>query len=181
MQQIGLTLKNTKLGSYHRFSWFIVFLNMAAQMFLVSTPAYNDSIYLVAAVAVVLLGLTLVAVRGYFGAKGKPQYIIGILYAALLVTWITWELYWAAAILVLFYLLYLAAIRKFDVNFSEKHISYPSFPRKEIPWNELNNVIMKDGILTLDFKTNKVIQAETEDNTVNEKEFNEFCKKHLKL
>jgi hypothetical protein len=180
MQQIGLTLKNTKLRSYHRFSWFIVFLNMAAQSFLVSTPAYSNSIYLVAGVTLIVLVLTLAVVRGYVGAKTKTQYIIGILYAAQSVTWITWELYWAAAILVLFYLLYLVAIRKFDVNFSEEHISYPSFPRKEIPWNELNNVIMKDGILTIDFKTNKIIQAETEDNTVNEKEFNEFCKRHLR-
>jgi uncharacterized membrane protein len=178
MQQIGLTLKNTKLRSYHRFSWFIVFLNMAAQLFLVSTPAYSNSIYLVAGVAAIILVLTLVAVRGH-AARAKTQYIIGILYTALSVTWITWALYWAVAILVLFYLLYLVAIRRFDVSFSENHISYPSFPRKEIPWNELNNVIMKDGILTIDFKTNKIIQAETEGNTVNEKEFNEFCKRHL--
>jgi hypothetical protein len=179
MQQLDVTLKNTKLRSYHRFSWFIVFLNMAAQIFLVSTPAYKESIYLVAVVAVIVLTLTVISLRGYFGAKEKSQYIIGTLYAALSITWITWQIYWAAAIIVLFYLLYLVAIRKFDVSFSDKHISYPSFPRKEIPWNELNNVIMKDGILTIDFKNNKIIQAETEANTVNEKEFNEFCKKRL--
>lgn len=179
MQEIGLTLKNTKLRSYHRFSWFIVFLNMAAQLYIVSTPAYKDSVYFITGVAVFIAALTLAVWRDYLGAREKTPFVIGIQCAALAVAWIVWKIYWAAAILVLFYLLYRVAIRRFEVSFSDKHISYPSFPRKEIPWNELNNVIMKDGILTIDFKNNKIIQAETESNTVNEKEFNEFCKRHL--
>jgi hypothetical protein len=46
----------------------------------------------------------------------------------------------------------------------------------------LNNAILKDGILTIDFKNNRVLQAEIEDrmNDVNEVEFNDFCRQQLK-
>jgi len=61
-------------------------------------------------------------------------------------------------------------------------INYTSFPVRAIQWNELNNVILKDGILTIDFRNNKIVQAEIDDvsNTINEKEFNDFCSQQLK-
>ncbi|MGC4034655.1 MAG: hypothetical protein QM764_01750 [Chitinophagaceae bacterium] len=45
----------------------------------------------------------------------------------------------------------------------------------------MSNAILKDGILTIDFKNNKIIQAEIDEEyaVVNEKEFNEFCKRQL--
>jgi hypothetical protein len=40
---------------------------------------------------------------------------------------------------------------------------------------------MKDGVLTIDFKNNKIIQQSIDEarSSVNEKEFNEFCQKQL--
>ena len=45
-------------------------------------------------------------------------------------------------------------------------------------WNEFSNIILKDGLLTLDFKNNKLIQVaiDEEKMTVDENEFNEFCR-----
>jgi hypothetical protein len=43
-------------------------------------------------------------------------------------------------------------------------------------WNDFNNVVLKDNLLTLDFKNNKVLQLETEESTsIDEKVFNTFC------
>ena len=45
----------------------------------------------------------------------------------------------------------------------------------------MNNVVLKSGMLTLDFKNNKLIQKEVNDavpDTV-EKEFNAYCKIQL--
>jgi len=59
-------------------------------------------------------------------------------------------------------------------------IVYPSFPKRIILWNELQNIVLKDGILTIDFRNNKLIQQDLDEEvTVNEKEFNEFCKQQL--
>lgn len=180
MQQFNFFLKNTKRKSYHQFSWFIVFLNVIAQWFLVSTPAYQNGIYVIVVITVIAAALAVLTLRDYLGLAGKTPYIIGTLYAAVSVTWIKWELYWVVAILAFFYILYVLATRKFEVRFFDNYISYPSVPRKDVLWTELDNVIIKAGILTIDFKNNTLIQVETEDSDVNEREFNEFCKKRLK-
>ena len=46
--------------------------------------------------------------------------------------------------------------------------------KRTIEWKELNNVILKDGILTIDLKNNKVFQNEIMSPT-SEMDFNEFC------
>ncbi|HRX94260.1 MAG TPA: hypothetical protein P5158_09100, partial [Chitinophagaceae bacterium] len=58
---------------------------------------------------------------------------------------------------------------------------YPSFPVTKIQWNELNNIILKDEVLTIDLKSNKLIQHSigNANNSVNEEEFNEFCRQQL--
>ena len=56
-----------------------------------------------------------------------------------------------------------------------------SVPKKHIEWSQLNNIILKDGLLTIDFKNNKFIQQFIDDtNTaLNEQEFNDFCGQQL--
>jgi hypothetical protein len=83
------------------------------------------------------------------------------------------------AIILLFYFL---TRRKLRVDFNDHSISFPSFPRRSIHWNKLNNVMVKDGLLTIDFKDNRIIQQTIEENqSVNEQEFNEFCKRQLTI
>ena len=70
-----------------------------------------------------------------------------------------------------------------EFGFDKNGILLNSFPSKNYTWNEVINVILKDGILTVDLKNNRIIQRETEDSvSVDiEKEFNEFCSKHLRF
>ncbi len=44
-------------------------------------------------------------------------------------------------------------------------------------WSEISNVVLKDNLLTLDFKNNKLIQVAVDEKhtTTNEQEFDEFC------
>ncbi|HET9431236.1 MAG TPA: hypothetical protein VFO70_08665, partial [Chitinophagaceae bacterium] len=62
-------------------------------------------------------------------------------------------------------------------------IVYTSFPVKNITWNQVNNVILKDGLLTLDQKNNRILQVEirNSDPDIDEKDFNEFCSRQLKF
>lgn len=79
---------------------------------------------------------------------------------------------------------YLSGIRE-EIGFSEKHIVFKSLFRKKILWVDLNNALIKDGILTLDYKNNKLLQAETDDDEdedeydVSEEEFNAWCREQL--
>jgi len=55
------------------------------------------------------------------------------------------------------------------------------FSKTICSWAEFSNIVLKDNLLTLDFKNNKLIQVSmVEDQTpVDEHEFNEFCKRFI--
>ena len=90
--------------------------------------------------------------------------------------------FWIPEILnFLFAVLNLYASQTPIVSINESNITYPSLPKKKFNWKELSNLILKDGLLTIDLKNNRIIQqpiAETS-STIDEKEFNEFCKQQL--
>jgi hypothetical protein len=66
-----------------------------------------------------------------------------------------------------------------EVAFDDEEIVMNSFPKQRFQWDAVNNVVLKDGLLTIDLKNNKVIQKEV-DAVVSpevEAEFNSFCKR----
>ena len=67
------------------------------------------------------------------------------------------------------------------VSIIKEKIAYPSFPKRNITWSELSNIILKDGLLTINFKNNKFIQQFVDETktAVNEQEFNDFCSQQL--
>jgi hypothetical protein len=69
-----------------------------------------------------------------------------------------------------------------EIAFGKDEIVINSFPKKVFLWKDLNNVIIKDGIITVDFKSNKLIQKEIQSGSTlqDEKDFNEFCQNRLK-
>ncbi len=69
-----------------------------------------------------------------------------------------------------------------EIGFDNDGLTFNSFPSKSYRWNELANVILKDGLITVDFKNNKILQKELESDVSGdlEKEFNEFCSRKLK-
>jgi hypothetical protein len=180
MERFQLILKNAKLKTYHLIAWLLVFLNISA-LYVVSfqTPGtYGDRFG--------ITGTLLLAVLFLLGKQSvKYSYLnrknamlgINILIS---IFWIKWNLYLPAAATLLFEALYLYSVRKFEVVVEKENIVYPSFPKRMILWNELQNIVLKDGILTIDFRNNKLIQQELEeDSAVNEKDFNEFCQQQL--
>lgn len=55
------------------------------------------------------------------------------------------------------------------------------FAKKRYTWNELNNVILRNDLFTLDFKTNKIMQLEVLDEIgpVETADINDFCQHRL--
>lgn len=69
-----------------------------------------------------------------------------------------------------------------EVGFDFDRIVINSLVRKKFSWTDFNNIILKDGLLTLDFKSNKLFQKETIDDDepdADEDEFNEYCRTRL--
>lgn len=90
-------------------------------------------------------------------------------------------------------LLYLAlalledqALASQEVGFDEQEIVLNGLKTRRIPWSDLSNVVLKDGLLTIDFKNNRLFQKEVDDledddYDGSEDEFNAFCRKQLLL
>lgn len=73
--------------------------------------------------------------------------------------------------------------KELKVVFKKDHIEYPSFPVNYIEWKELSNVVLKDRVLTIDLKNNKLIQhvlSNEPRNFIDQEVFNRFCIEQLK-
>jgi len=171
MPKYVIILKNRKLKTYTLISWLIIGLNFLAFLYL--------------------------GISGYAGAKNLPLYAAGLLFVIFLfrfiskretvendclnlsfsvaiIAWIILQFYWAAVIIFILFLFEDISRRKLTVLVFEDRIVYPSFPKRIIEWKELNNMILKDGLLTIDLKSDKLFQNEILSPT-SEIDFNEFC------
>lgn len=68
-----------------------------------------------------------------------------------------------------------------EIGFSENEIAFNSFPKKKLQWSQVNNALIKDGLITIDQKNNKLFQKEIDSGVPLhvEKEFNQFCRQQL--
>ncbi|MEP6728808.1 MAG: hypothetical protein ABJC98_23490 [Bacteroidota bacterium] len=68
-----------------------------------------------------------------------------------------------------------------EVGFTDTEIAMNTVIRKRYKWTDFNNIILKDDLLTLDFKNNRLLQRETidEEGDAAEDEFNIYCREQL--
>ena len=68
-----------------------------------------------------------------------------------------------------------------EIAFDNDEIVFNTFPKKQYRWTDFNNIIIKDGIITIDFKNNKLLQKEIQSGSTaqDEQDFNEFCSNRL--
>ena len=152
MPRFQFLLKNEKLKQYNQIALYIILINLLAFAFIAIATTEKD-IRISAIITVVILSSAL-AIDYFLGKIKNNEDTPYKLLAE--------------------YIIALACI------FTDK-ILYPSLPQKNISWPELNAIILKDGLLTIDFKNNKLIQQTIDENsTVNEQDFNEFCRQQLK-
>jgi hypothetical protein len=89
---------------------------------------------------------------------------------------------WIGLPILLLALLEPHARRPLEIGFSDDRVVINSLIRKKFQWEEFSNVMLKDDMLTLDFKNNRIIQKETidEEGDTDEEEFNDYCRGRLK-
>jgi hypothetical protein len=90
---------------------------------------------------------------------------------------------WFGGFFVLFCVLEYQAKRPLEIGFDNDRIVINNIVRQWYDWSAFNNVILKDGLLTLDFKNNRLLQKEVADDEdeddADEEEFNAFCRGRL--
>ncbi|MBI3138663.1 MAG: hypothetical protein HYZ15_08775 [Sphingobacteriales bacterium] len=177
MYRFRFLLKNEKLKQYHRIAFLLILINLLLFIYLAVSTGAKD-IRISSLITAALLISTL-SIDYFLEKKKKNEDSPYKLLAEYLVAMAWWKLGygWLALLFFLLAMLYLGAKRKLQVHVFTEYISYPSLPEKKIKWQELNAVILRDGLLTIDFKNNKLIQQTIDENSlVDEQEFNDYCR-----
>lgn len=182
MDKFCIILPNEKKGTYKILTLLIAVINIVGLAY-VSTHVNEDSSFHNWSAA----GISSIAaplIFYIFFKKGREtnifQMIFGFFLASIL--WMLIGFYLMGFLLLIFAVAGLLALRKLKVEFDNQLISYPSFPRKKIEWNEVSNLILRDNILTIDLKNNKLIQHtlnENENEGLDETAFNTFVQQQL--
>jgi len=182
MQQFELVLRNEKRKFYDRFAILLFILNGIAICIFLAKSNYQLLSQQVfpgffgLAVTLFLIGMII------FNKNSRQlTYSFPIASFCIVLFWFYMQYWWAGLIMFALLSLYMVSKKELRVIVEDDHIVYPTFPKRWLNWNELNNIILKDGLLTIDFKNNRLIQQPIDEkgNKVNEQEFNDFCKKQL--
>ena len=77
--------------------------------------------------------------------------------------------YYLMALLLLFFAIFgFYTNKKLIIHFKKEGILYPSFPPKTLLWTSVDFVLLKDGILSIEMKDNRLMQFTLDESTVNE-------------
>ncbi|MEO9023316.1 MAG: hypothetical protein ABI237_18725 [Ginsengibacter sp.] len=175
MQQFEIILRNDKIKMYRTIAWIFLLLNFSVFIFLLFYDVYHYP----AMAFILALGLYLL-LRWYLFKKGNsPVFLDEFVFFIPAAGWFGLHSYMVAIGCLLMGILYKLSLQKIKIIFTRGNIIKTNFPKKEFNWNEFNNVILKDDILTLDFKNNKLLQAQIENDDINETDFNSFA--HLQI
>ncbi len=107
---------------------------------------------------------------------GIPYYRLGLLFAS----W-GWILVPEAQIIAGIFLIGALFERQvkfpYEIAFDPAGIVVNTFPKKYYAWNQIQNALIKDDVITIDFKNNKLIQKDINEpvSPTVTAEFNAFC------
>jgi len=155
----------------------------SALSFLLS--AAHAHTWLPVAIAILLLaGLTFnfIANRRKSKFSRGARYRYWLLLAA--IGWIgTTSTPWVGAFFFLLAFLEYQTKRPLEIGFNPDRIVMNTLIKRRFQWSMFNNIILKDGLLTLDFKDNRLIQKEVlddeDEDDADEEEFNTWCRAQL--
>ena len=177
----SFTLKDNNQKAYRLFTWFLFFLHIAAAAFALNT----DDSKVKLTIYILLIFYAVISTGYYFYRKNLKAIETFSLIMALLYANFWYQQVGLIAALVFAAVYVMVSIVKgksTTVLFTVEDVQLTRvFKTVVFPWTEMENVILKDNLLTIDFKTNKLLQVEILPNSrmVDETEFNLFCKAQM--
>ena len=177
MKKFELELKNERQSLYKRITLIILFINFIFFIY-GATIATNPDQKKWFVFGAVLIFIT--ALYTWNRTRRSPVRILDAYsgnYIAVVFAWVILKNYWLAAAHLILMILFIKANRGKIIQFMPSHIYMQGWPEKTIQWNSVSNIILKDGILTIDYKNNKLMQANVVENWSKDEEqsFNQFC------
>jgi len=175
MQKFEFVLKNEKLSSLRLICILIVVVNTILFSILLYSPGSRKN----SLVALILIGLY--AGFRFYKSKGSrwdfffDEWILFLV----MMLWVAQNNYVLAIANLILFLLYSASIDTTTYEFTNERIRQKNFPWKKYTWKQLSQVMLKDNILTIDFKDNRILQVAIENNDIAEPGFNEYAREQI--
>lgn len=173
-----VTLKNERAKYVNTVSILLSLISAAFFLIQHFRPQKENLIFIV---SFLLISGGLIWNRYVFVKRQKNVFYSRIL----LVAGLTWfampSLPWIGIPILLLALLEKQAKFHLEIGFTGERIVFNTLFKRKFQWADFNNIVLKDGMLTLDFKNNKLFQKETidDDTDADEDEFNEYCRKKI--
>ncbi len=192
-QSYKLIVKDKKYEGYKKLASFLFLINAIVFIALAlgSTSISNKLILFTSSFILIAYS---VYNWSYKKKKERSYIIVYILIAAI---WISDTSFWYFSILLLLLLaLQFRMESDFTISLSDQNIIVNGFIKKSYLWQDFNNIVLKDDLLTLDFINNRILQVEPDWNVSaanaeveswevgegypqTEKDFNDFCQQQL--
>jgi hypothetical protein len=148
----------------------------------------HPNIYLYTFSALILAGLIYnTVIRRYSAVDRRSRKPVRYKYLILL-TALGWFgmpfLPWIGIVFLVLAFLEHQAKRPLEIGFDRDRVVINTLIRKRHDWSVFNNILLRDGLLTLDFKNNRLLQKEIaedddDEDDVDEEEFNAYCRDRL--
>jgi len=165
------------------FTILAILLNLASMVFFIRENFLPGNFHLIRTLAIAVLAGMMVWNYVQMRRRKKVYYN-----QAYLVTGLLWMgmpyLQWLFIPFILLAVLEHQVKFPLEIGFSETQVVFNTLFKKKYKWDQLTNVMLRDGLLTMDFANNRLLQREVEDDEdeddTSEEEFNLFCKQQIK-
>ncbi|MCP9753129.1 hypothetical protein [Ferruginibacter sp. HRS2-29] len=174
MDKYSIEIPNTKSSTQHMFTTLLLIMNILVFGYLAYAGQIQRNVRLCTIGAIINL-LALVAM---YGKKYVPflKYVShGIVFMMSAVLWAVMGKFLLTILMLFFGLMGIYSSGKLFIIFTAENIRYPSFPARIFPWENVTQVLLKDDILTIDLKDNKLMQFNLDKEVaaaINTQEFN---------
>lgn len=174
MQTFDITLKNEKEGTYR----FIILLLVILHSLVFTWLCFDEKLWKIGAAGLVITTLYS-GYRWLITNTNKQRFSFGSGYF-MVITLINIEFYmWFYVIEFILLILSTIALTPLVLSFTSHNVKKLHFPSKKYRWDQFSNVDLKDNLLTLDFKNNRLLQAVIATTHINEEAFNIFAQQQL--
>jgi len=182
MNNYTIILPNEKAATYKVVTFIIAIMNLFAfvLMFIKSENTPLNTV-------LIPMGFSIMAFPfiSYFIFKNaRKVYSFDVSFLMSGFVWIFLGVVLPGILLFVFSIFVFYTNKAFKLEIGKDEIGYPSFPKKQYAWHEVDNLILKDNILTIDFKNNKLLQFtlnEADNKNLDEANFNRFVQEQMTI
>ena len=173
-----IEVPNDKAATYRMVTFIIALINVAAFAYLYFNETNKSKLSFATLGAILsITALIFYTLKNY--TRSQQSFRIEIAFIILALIWFISGEWWLGLPMLLFAVLGFYTNKKTIIRFSTEGINYPSFPPKLLSWADVDFVILKDDVLTIELKNNKLLQftfSKDGAGRPGEAIFNAYCK-----